>query len=130
MIVPTDGTADFAGETAVVAGWGATSEGGSNSAQLRKVAVSVISNSQCATIYGGVVTSNMVCAGRNEGGKDACLGDSGGPLITSTGSSVTLVGVVSWGFGEYNYYYYYHVERDLAWTTKEKSDVAISYALG
>lgn len=38
----------------------------------------------------------MFCAGLDQGGKDACNGDSGGPVIGSDG---TLVGVVSWGQG-------------------------------
>ena len=40
----------------------------------------------------------MICAGyRGIGGKDACTGDSGGPLICNHGNKAVLVGVVSWG---------------------------------
>ncbi|RZC37534.1 Trypsin domain containing protein [Asbolus verrucosus] len=37
----------------------------------------------------------MICAGASGGGKDACLGDSGG-LLSANG---TLFGIVSWGVG-------------------------------
>ena len=37
----------------------------------------------------------MVCAGFSAGGRDACSGDSGGPLIVNG----VLAGVTSWGLG-------------------------------
>ena len=33
------------------------------------------------------------------GGKDACWGDSGGPIVIKNGNQHTQVGVVSWGDG-------------------------------
>ncbi|MER9997521.1 trypsin-like serine protease [Mesorhizobium sp. M0051] len=45
------------------------------------------------------LTGNMICAGTTSGVRDACNGDSGGPLfMTGTGGRVQ-VGVVSWGEG-------------------------------
>jgi trypsin len=41
------------------------------------------------------VTENNICAGYASGGRDACSGDSGGPLLDASG---TLQGIVSWGF--------------------------------
>ena len=37
----------------------------------------------------------MICAAVDGGGKDACEGDTGGPLVVNG----ILVGIVSWGIG-------------------------------
>ena len=41
----------------------------------------------------------MFCAGHKRGKMDACLGDSGGPLIIHYNGRWTLIGVTSAGFG-------------------------------
>lgn len=41
----------------------------------------------------------MLCAGHKDGHKDACLGDSGGPLIVYLYGHWTLAGIISAGFG-------------------------------
>lgn len=66
----------FIGANSVVAGWGATSEGGSLSNKLLQVEVPVWSNAECKMSgYGkNRITDNMLCAGFKEGGKDACQG--------------------------------------------------------
>ena len=56
----------------------------------------VINMEVCNEQYDGIVTPNMICASRD--GKDACIGDSGGPLII-LGDEDILVGVVSFGNG-------------------------------
>ncbi|OBQ59220.1 serine protease [Mesorhizobium erdmanii] len=45
------------------------------------------------------LTSNMICAGTTSGVRDACNGDSGGPLFMTGAGSPVQVGVVSWGEG-------------------------------
>lgn len=45
------------------------------------------------------LTPSMLCAGTTSGQRDACNGDSGGPLFVDNGDGPTLVGVVSWGEG-------------------------------
>jgi len=45
------------------------------------------------------VSPNMVCAGYEAGMRDACYGDSGGPLFAETDDGVVQHGVVSWGEG-------------------------------
>ncbi|XP_058984785.1 trypsin eta-like [Musca domestica] len=84
------------GATALVTGWGTTSEGGMNSLKLQEAEVKVIDHEVCNDAYGfGRITEDMLCAGVVGGGRDACQNDSGGPLI----SNDTLIGIVSWGTG-------------------------------
>ncbi|CAI5787574.1 granzyme A [Podarcis lilfordi] len=72
-----------AGTKCQVAGWGITQNGQKKpSDTLREVDVTVIDRKICSDGYNPpVVTRTMVCAGDKKGGKDACVGDSGGPLI-------------------------------------------------
>jgi len=99
----------------VTTGWGTTSEGGSISNALLKVAVPAVTKETCEVAYpGGQITDRMICAGYEEGGKDSCQGDSGGPLLV--GSS--LAGVVSWGEGcarPKKYGVYAKVNSEVAW---------------
>lgn len=41
----------------------------------------------------------MICAGRLQGGVDACGGDSGGPMSCEIHGRHVLSGIVSWGDG-------------------------------
>ncbi|GGR68881.1 serine protease [Streptomyces humidus] len=85
-----------AGTTARVLGWGATSENGSSSEQLRTATVPVVSDASCESSYGSdFVRTDMVCAGFASGGTDTCQGDSGGPLLIGG----VLAGITSWGEG-------------------------------
>ena len=86
-------------------GWGTLGSGGISN-KLRKVDVKVISNEQCKNNYGTSITARMLCAeaAGGEGGKGPCIGDTGGPLVTSgpgdgltPGQNYVLIGVVSWG---------------------------------
>ncbi len=45
------------------------------------------------------LNDTMLCAGTADGMRDACNGDSGGPLFVREGNDVVQVGVVSWGDG-------------------------------
>ncbi|CAN2042152.1 Coagulation factor VII [Candidatus Magnetomoraceae bacterium gMMP-15] len=90
----------FAGEDVTVIGWGKTSEGGQSSDVLQEVTVPLVSNEVCDAAYPrDPVTENMICAGFSEGGKDACNGDSGGPLMIMDENVWKLLGLVSWGEG-------------------------------
>ncbi|XP_055856628.1 trypsin zeta-like [Episyrphus balteatus] len=83
-------------EIAQVTGWGQVSEIGALSDLLLEVEVSIIPNEICEARFDeGRINPSMLCAGTAKGGKDACSGDSGGPLLVNG----VLVGVVSWGDG-------------------------------
>ncbi|SES09769.1 Trypsin [Streptomyces sp. yr375] len=85
-----------AGTTARILGWGATSESGSSSNQLRTATVPIVSDASCKSSYGSdFVQTDMVCAGFTSGGTDTCQGDSGGPLLIGG----VLAGITSWGEG-------------------------------
>jgi len=101
--IPADNSETYDNEDAIVAGWGATEQGGSVSSTLQKVTVPVIPNKTCnwRSLYLGRITESQLCAGElASGGKDSCQGDSGGPLVvTHKNDQKILAGVVSYGFG-------------------------------
>jgi secreted trypsin-like serine protease len=103
------GDRDLAGELALVIGWGDTSGAGTYSPVLMEATLPVVSLEDC--IQGFIetdtrypysardFTENMLCAGYPSGGRDACYGDSGGPLMVHNVYGWKLAGVVSWGDG-------------------------------
>ncbi|CAD0195007.1 unnamed protein product [Chrysodeixis includens] len=78
-------------------GWGRTSANGSGSEQLRHVQVWTVNQNTCNQRYQSIgmsITANMLCSGwLDVGGRDQCVGDSGGPLFHNR----VVVGVCSWG---------------------------------
>jgi secreted trypsin-like serine protease len=83
------------GTEATVLGWGRTAEGAEPSSTLREVRVPILAAADCARAVPNFRSDGMVCAGYPKGGKDACEGDSGGPMVVRG----RLVGVVSYGKG-------------------------------
>ncbi|XP_021201872.2 trypsin-4 isoform X2 [Bombyx mori] len=86
------------GVNAIVSGWGSTIEKGSTSNIPMKAQVQIWAQEECSAAgYGRKkVTPRMLCAYAPD--KDACTGDSGGPLLVAQ-PHYTLVGIVSWGRG-------------------------------
>ncbi|XP_055327372.1 transmembrane protease serine 9-like [Paramacrobiotus metropolitanus] len=68
---------------------------------LQQVAVYTMSREMCRQrYYPGLISDQMICAGYDEGGKDPCKADSGGPLAClNRYGGFDLVGVISWGHG-------------------------------
>lgn len=89
---------------ATVIGWGATIDSETNplyADSLLQTSVPIISNEECnaSQSYSGAVHDTMLCAGFTDGRTDACIGDSGSPLVVKTNANWQQVGIVSWGEG-------------------------------
>ncbi|XP_049882740.1 serine protease 27 [Pectinophora gossypiella] len=97
---------DLRGKSGVIAGWGKTdtSNGHTGTNLLRSATVPILSTEQCIKWHQSKqisveIHSEMICAGHSDGHQDACLGDSGGPLIVLDGGRYYLAGITSAGFG-------------------------------
>jgi len=65
--------------------------------QLFEANLKAVSSTTCVDVYGrGIAATTMFCAGELDVYKDACSGDSGGPLMNDGG---VQVGIVSFGIG-------------------------------
>ncbi|KAI2493762.1 PFAM peptidase S1 and S6 [Fragilaria crotonensis] len=85
-------------------GLGLISESGMYASSLQVVDINVVSYRDCNdgdSYNGAVVPAAMICAGTSEVGKDACSGDSGGPLLRQNDSpdDDVIIGITSWGSG-------------------------------
>ena len=91
------------GKTCFATGWGRQDENAAEySDVLREVEVDLVSKEVCNSniSYNGLLNERFFCAGFQAGGRDACGGDSGGPLACQIeNGSFVLTGVVSWGEG-------------------------------
>jgi secreted trypsin-like serine protease len=71
---------------------------------LQQASVTLDTDRTCTTVFNGsqepaAHTDVMLCAG-GDGRHDACVGDSGGPLLVAGGAfGWTQIGIVSWGAG-------------------------------
>ncbi|XP_046961235.1 trypsin CFT-1-like [Vanessa cardui] len=78
-------------------GWGATSYGGSKSEQLRHVQIFTVNQTVCRRNYNIIsvtIPNNQMCAGiLDQGGRDPCEGDYGGPLLHNG----VVVGISTFG---------------------------------
>ena len=97
-----DPAQDYDNVNALVTGWGRNSSSWSSlpSNILQEATVTTMTNSQCrsSSHRHDRITENMICA--QAAGRDACKGDSGGPLaVLGQDGSYSQIGVVSWGKG-------------------------------
>ncbi|KYN04454.1 PREDICTED: peroxisomal membrane protein PEX16-like [Cyphomyrmex costatus] len=95
-----------AGRKCWVTGWGKNTFNGNEQSTLKEVDVSVVSHANCQnalrqTRLGAnfILDDSFMCAG-GIGGKDACTGDGGSPLVCqSSNGQYSVFGIVSWGIG-------------------------------
>lgn len=91
------------GDVATVVGWGVTSEAGTTASdQLLAARVPIRADAlmSASDAYGDSFRpSEMLGAGPVTGGRDACFGDSGGPLLVGRGTTLRQIGIVSFGRG-------------------------------
>jgi secreted trypsin-like serine protease len=102
LFTPADRTAGLSdpGITAIVSGWGDTTEGGSLPDVLQWAEIPLVSDDEARATYGATaIVESMLAAGYPAGGVDTCQGDSGGPLVLQTSSGFKLAGLTSWGTG-------------------------------
>jgi len=105
MTLSTKATDRLIGLQATAIGWGAIDNTNPIAPQfpvwLHSVDVPVVSMNVCNApeSYAGNIYPNQLCAGYAEGGRDSCVGDSGGPLLATYEGVVQQVGVVSFGYG-------------------------------
>jgi len=89
--------AKFAGQNALVYGWGALEYyTGNYPDALQEVELPVQTDEVCIAQHAQAADGGMLCAGGVEG-EDACQGDSGGPLSIEIDGKHQLIGVVSGG---------------------------------
>ncbi|MEQ2245896.1 hypothetical protein ILYODFUR_032722 [Ilyodon furcidens] len=73
--LPRQGTGVVEGHLCQVSGWGHNNVGGGQvPTELRTVTVPIVSAARCnsSDSFDGNITTNMICAGYQSGGKDAC----------------------------------------------------------
>ncbi|KAK2832755.1 hypothetical protein Q5P01_016644 [Channa striata] len=63
---------------------------------LQELKINIVSQSVCKARYPDL-NSDMLCAGDISGGKDACKGDYGGPLVCRSAGGFVQVGIMSSG---------------------------------
>lgn len=95
-------------DIATICGFGSRAFHKRTRSHLYETDIAIIDQRVCNASFGGMITKNMLCAGGMIANKrDACSGDSGGPLLMEVPDGVdddeggfghiSLIGVVSFG---------------------------------
>ncbi len=99
------------GAESLLIGWGTTTwtigQIGTYPTKLQQVEIPLVDRQKCQHSYRQhsgrevFITENMLCAGTTDNKRDACIGDSGGPLLfwNEETRDWKQLGIVSWGFG-------------------------------
>uniref|UniRef100_A0A8C0ZSD7 Peptidase S1 domain-containing protein n=1 Tax=Castor canadensis TaxID=51338 RepID=A0A8C0ZSD7_CASCN len=96
LLINLSSPASLNSRVCLISGWGNTLSSGVKIPDLLQcLEAPRLSQAYCEVSYPGKVTSNMVCAGFLEGGKDSCQDDSSGPVVCNG----ELQGIVSWSYG-------------------------------
>lgn len=100
----------FDGQRCFVSGWGKDKNGDDVNFQpiLKKIKMPVLDNQTCTAMFRNtrlgkyfILNESLICAG-GEGGKDACNGDGGSPLVCAVPGQqgqFYQAGIVAWGIG-------------------------------
>lgn len=100
ICLPCDRFQTHEGAQVWVAGWGSLEPNSKfMSPVLQKTNLTVLNDGECRD-YFGQIPNGALCA-LGEHGQDACIGDSGGPMMyyNKKRCQYEVVGVVSWGIG-------------------------------
>lgn len=85
-------------DIATICGFGASAFHQKARTHLYKTDIAIIDTNTCNSSFSNAITENMICAGGMiEKKRDACSGDSGGPLQMDMDGHISLVGLVSFG---------------------------------
>ena len=84
--------------TALVIGWGKNRYNAKEHQDILQKAEVITSHCKNSKYEKKRISENMICAADEENGRDACGGDSGGPLaVKGSGGSYVQIGIVSFG---------------------------------
>ncbi|HUX57918.1 MAG TPA: trypsin-like serine protease [Bacteroidales bacterium] len=129
-LITSDDVSDGATDPGVmswVTGWGLTRvDPNVFPSNLQKVQLPIVSNDQAATVWSSIPSTDLM-AGYLNGNKDACNGDSGGPLAVPLFDDYKLAGVVSWGSADCDTYGAYTRVSDFETWIREKTGIAKEY---
>ncbi|KAK6494445.1 granzyme K-like [Huso huso] len=121
LSLPKSGKDIKAGVKCKVSGWGKTvNNAHEGSDTLKEADVAVIDRKVCNKYYNGNpnITKDMLCAGDKKGKKDACTGDSGGPLICKNAFTAIVSGGNNCGDPEKPGVYTFLSDKYLPWISK------------
>lgn len=96
ICLPPFGSDVLEGTKGEVVGWGRIAFKGKKSGVLNNVTLPVVNRTECQKPLKHRISTNMICAG-GTAKRDACVGDSGGPMIIRSEKTHLLCGVVSFG---------------------------------